>query len=338
MTEPRAYWLPGSGPIEPPDQAGFDAWLAGQMAAGRTERTDKLWNLVTMRKPIPSLPLPLGPSETGIDWSHWNNGGQVIDFSKVRAAGHRYGWGKRTQGVSGVDPLGAANFNAAVGKLDWIGNYHFFEWAQDGTEQADHFSLTVGEASGNLADMLDCELKDGEDPASIDRARATLNLRKWLAQYAVRYPTKPKPILYTNKRSWEAMFTGVDDIARTHRFMIADLNDPLDLPNGVLWADFRQKSWTHRIEGQQGDFDLDEYRGDPPPVTAKHTMSTLTGQQVINLYYHTAGDSYDWLNRAGILPVPLTTAWRVALYTGLAIEDQPLTGAEKAALIAALST
>ena len=340
MTTQRwyGYWEP----ISPYDQAMLAAFLAAANAEGLTERTDEIvttpWHVVRLAKPttpIPTVPLPLGPSETGIDWSHWNHNGQVIDFAKVRTAGHRFGWGKRTQGTDFVDPLGQQNKLAAATKLDFIGDYHFFEWWKDGTEQADHFSRTVGEFLGNLPEMGDFELRNGEDPATVNKAVATANLRKFLARCEQRFLRKP--INYTNKRSWEAMFENVADIERDYDFLVADWTPPINLPGGVRWARFHQKSNVHRIPGLNGDFDLIEYKGNPPPVPI-HTMRDKTNQQVLNLFW---GVFASWSQLTRAIPSWGTTmaaslAMRNTLYAGPAIEDFDLTPAEKNALIAAL--
>jgi GH25 family lysozyme M1 (1,4-beta-N-acetylmuramidase) len=77
----------------------------------------------------------------------------------------------------------------------------------------------------------------------------------------------------------------------------------------------------------------------PDPTTApptNHTMSNLNGQHVINLFDGCFGSSYfDALTRAGLADL---VNHRLAGYTGPAVEDLPLTDAEKAKLIAALPT
>lgn len=263
MTDPRsfAYYADDDSYA-----AAALAWRESERSRGFTEEqvSERTVTIITLRRPLPSLPAPLGPSETGIDWSHWNNGGNVIDFSKVRAAGHRYGWGKRTQGTAHVDRLGLANFNAARGVLDWIGNYHFLTWRDDGRAQAEHFSRTCGEAIGNLTELVDVELLPGEDVAAVNKTLAESNLRAFLARCEELFSRKP--IIYTSKHYWQTMFdtARVADIARGYKFLVADWTPPLDLPAGVPWAHFHQKRADYVIPGLAGTWDLDEYRGDPP--------------------------------------------------------------------------
>ena len=74
----------------------------------------------------------------------------------------------------------------------------------------------------------------------------------------------------------------------------------------------------------------------PPPPPPKHTMATMSNQQVINLFAKAVG--------LPVLEAQLTTAQkttlymqRLALYLGPAVEDMPtLTAAQRASVIAAL--
>lgn len=343
MTDPRTfgYWEP----ITPEDQAMLTALVGSLTPRGWTVREDTVkvgtWHTVRLSKPVAAPPNPLGPSETGVDLSHWNDGGTAITRSEwglIRANGHRFAFIKRTQGTDFVDPFGLVNFLNALGVMDYLSNYHFFEWRKDGVAQSDWFSLKCGEAAGNLPELVDAELLDGEDPATIDKPRASANLRALLGRNETRWGRKS--LIYTNKRSWDNMFVGLDDIAASHDFLIADWTPPLELPRGVRWARFHQKSSTHTIPGLLGPWDLVEYRGNPPPPTPRHEMRDKTNQQVLNLFWATFG-SFSQLGRA--IPGWATAlagspAIRAQLYTGPAVEDFDLTAGEKAQLIAALST
>lgn len=263
MTDPRSF-------VYYPDDTGSTAaamaWREHERNRGYTEEqvSERGVKIITLRKPLPSLPAPLGPSETGIDISHWNNGGNAVDFAKVRAAGHRFVFIKRTQGTAHMDRLGADNFRAAQGVMDFISNYHFFTWRDDGRAQAEHFSRTCGEAIGNLPELIDVELLPGEDAAAVNKTLAESNLRAHLARCEELFTRKP--IIYTSRHYWSVMFdtARVADIARGYKFLVADWTPPLDLPAGVPWAHFWQRRADYTIPGLAGTFDLDEYRGDPP--------------------------------------------------------------------------
>jgi GH25 family lysozyme M1 (1,4-beta-N-acetylmuramidase) len=340
MTDPRSFgfWEP----IDAEDLAMLQALIASSTAKGRTERVDVVregtWHVVTLSKPIavPVPVLPLGPSETGIDVSRWNNSQTVIDFAKVKAAGHRFVFIKRTQGTGWVDPLGLGNFNAARPHMDFISNYHFFEWRVDGAAQAEHFSRTCGEAVGNLAELVDVELQPNEDPAAVNKALAETNLRAFLVRCEQLFGRRP--LIYTSRHYWMSMFdTGrVADIGAGYKYLIADWTPPLDLPPGIAWAHFHQKRSDYTIPGLAGPFDLDEYRGDPPPPSALHPLTHLTNQQVINLFSRAFGAVY--IDKI-VAALDETTVFqsRLTLFTGPPIEQLPaLTDAEKAQLVAAL--
>ena len=348
MTTQRwyGYWEP----ISPHDQAMLAAFLAAANAEGLTERTDEIvttpWHVVRLAKPappIPTVPLPLGPSNTGLDLSHWNDNDtplSVAQFELIKAAGHKFVWIKRTQGTGFIDPHGQANFTAAMaaGNL-WIGTMHFFEWNQDGTEQAAHHSLTVGEAVGNFPELLDVELEAGV--VVTDKLLAETNLRKALAEFERRFLRKP--VIYTNRNYWEKMFipARVLDILQTYKFLIADWDGPLDqAPLGLPWVHFRQKSATYTIPGIAGHIDLDEYLGDPPPPGSLHTMADKTNQQVINLFAATVGLPVMDVAIPGWATsmVGAGGVFRPLPYIGPAVEAMPITQAQKNALLAALST
>jgi GH25 family lysozyme M1 (1,4-beta-N-acetylmuramidase) len=343
MTQPvTSYYRPD----DPVGKAAAEASLGAYIAAGWTAvdaPVTETWVRLTVRKPIPALPGPLGPSETGLDISHWNNNDTALtraQFALIRAAGHRFVWIKRTQGTTFVDKHGVANFDAAFGTIDWIGGYHFFEWDQNGAEQADHFSRTMGEALGNFPELIDVELESGV--VVTDKLLAEANLRACLARCEERFLRKP--VIYTNRNYWEAMFVParVADLLTKYRFLIADWDGPLDQqPAGLPWVHFRQKSKAYQIPGIAGTFDLDEYRGDPPPTppTVKHTFDGMSNQQVINVFQR-AHNSLDPLNRTGLLGVMVGPGGvnRNLRYAGPALEDmRSLTAAEIAAVVNALT-
>lgn len=255
-------------PDNPISVSAFNGWLAGATAAGYTVREPdetKSVRIVTLSQPEIAPPAPLGPSEQGGDISHHNNGGRVLDFTKYRAGVGRYVWIKRAQGVNFTDPLGEQNFMAALGKIDYIGNYLFFEWRQNGARQAEWFSSRLGEPMGNLPELVDVELENWDRPENVVKATAEANLRSCLARCEELFLRKP--YIYTSRHYWTSMFNtaSVADIARNYTFVVADWTAPLDLPVGLAWAHFHQKSATHQVAGLSGDYDLIEYLGDPPP-------------------------------------------------------------------------
>lgn len=344
MTQPPSRSMGFWEPIIPYDLALLEAFLAANRAEGLTARTDATragtWHSVTVSKPLPTVPPTLGPSNTGLDLSHWNNNDTaltVAQFNLIKAAGHVFVWIKRTQGLTFVDKHGLANFTAAsqAGGL-WIGSMHFFEWDKDGTEQIDHLSRTVGESVGNLWELLDVELEDGD--VVTDKLLAEANLRKALARSEERFMRKP--VIYTNANYWGRMFVAsrVQDILQNYMFLIADWDGPLDqAPPGLPWVHFRQKSATYTIAGITGPIDLDEYRGLPPvgpPPPPEHTMRDKTHQSVLNAFGRAFGSVYwEVIVRAGLAGIASN---RLAFYSGPSVEALPLTADEKGRLIAAL--
>lgn len=324
-TEAFAYYEP----LTPAMQAAFDAFLAQAIAQGLTERQTVLKTVVNvyMRRPIPNVPPPLGPSNTGVDLSHWNDNDTPIDphqWEAIKAAGHLFAWVKMTQGLTFVDPHGTVNkMNGLnVGGI-WIGTMHFFEWDKDGTAQVEHHSRVVGEVPGTFYELLDFELVPGASPlTNAQKLICEENLRKSLARYPQLFLGR-RPIIYTSRHYWLSMLipSRVTDIVRDYQFLIADLDGPFDLLlPGQRHAHFRQKSHTYTIQGIQGPIDLDEYMGQPPApkLHSPFPLSHYSNQGVLNLFFNTFG-SFDQLARA----IP---NWVSTMATPTSLRTQPFQG------------
>lgn len=297
-------------------------------------------------KPPIFTPPPLGPSNTGLDLSHWNDDDtelSVAQFNLIKQAGHMFVWIKRTQGKTFVDKHGKNNMlNALTAGGLWVGPMHFFEWDVDGAEQIRHHSRECGENTvGTFYPLLDFELVPGAAPlTNAQKLSCEANLRKALAEYPVLFMGR-KPVIYTSRHYWLNMLIPhrVIDIIKNYMFLIADLEGPLDLlPPGMRKPHFRQKSHTYTIPGIVGPIDLDEYLGEPPAIVP-HSMAHLTNQQVINLFASTFGGLNQLArvnpNWANDMAVPVEK--RALKYAGPAIEDSALFYQEMDQLIAKLA-
>ncbi len=295
----------------------------------------QLW----VHRPWPPAPPALAPGEKGIDVSHWNT---VMDWGRVRLAGYRFAYIKRSQGLTGVDVKGTTHWADAHQAGLLIGAYHYFEWDQDGGQQAMHFLAVLGEVPGRLTPAIDVE-PDGQPNQNIDQQVSTDNLRKLLA--VMEEQGLRPPVIYTSKNAWARMTTEPPDLI-VYPLWVADYSAPLDLPTGFPWARFQQIG-QGAVDGVSGAVDLNVYRGvippTPPPV--KHTLADLTNQAVINLFALAFGKSPSGQPQPYIEAIgrALTAAQqsilygqRLAGYVGPAVEDMTLTDTEKAALIAAL--
>ena len=163
----------------------------------------------------PAAPQNSGKLIPGIDVSHHNG---LIDYAKVREAGHRFVFIKATQDNDFIDSMFPTNLARARAAGLAAGAYHFFDYTLDGTVQADHFIDRV-EAAGGIDDALppvvdvECWAPIG---ASI-HAVSTARLRDFVERVYER--TGRMPIVYTSVHMW--------------REVVGDAEGFEDLP---LWA------------------------------------------------------------------------------------------------------
>lgn len=100
--------------------------------------------------------MTMASQTTGIDVSHHQDS---IDWTKVRAAGHRFAFIKATEGATVTDALFATNWKAARDAGLRTGAYHFFHPQTDVAKQVENFLAAVGSRrSGDLPPVLDLEV------------------------------------------------------------------------------------------------------------------------------------------------------------------------------------
>ena len=136
----------------------------------------------------------------GLDVSTWNG---AIRWSKVRAAGYRFAFGKATEGTTYTDKTYTTNRNGSEAAGVVFGAYHFAR-PTGGTvaaatasaiAQANHFLAVAGPQPGELPPVLDLE-KTGNLP----KARLLVWTLAWLAQIYAR--TGVEPFVYTSPVFW----------------------------------------------------------------------------------------------------------------------------------------
>ncbi|MCC6190788.1 MAG: glycoside hydrolase family 25 protein [Anaerolineales bacterium] len=335
-----SYVIQFSGPIDDPATRALLAWLA---ARGYSAQQTEILTRITVARPVVAA---LAAGDEGIDVSRHN---WPVDFAAARTAGKRFAYIRASMGLPGGeysgrdDKFGLHRQAArAAGLLD--GAYHYFVWNLDGGLQADHFHKTVGGDPGALPPVVDVEPRESDTPAVVDRARSTLHLVGFINR--LQALSGKAPVLYTSANAWARMTTEPEWI-RNYLLWVADYASPLELPAQAAFA------WMHQyrvaeageLDWHPGRLDLDRYTGDdrpptPPaaPPAPAHDLRDKTNQQVINLFNSVFGGLAE-LGRAvpdWASSMALNATVRQAPYSGPAIEEMPLTGAEKAALVAAL--
>lgn len=187
---------------------------------------------------------------SGIDVSHYQG---TVDWQEVRQAGVEFAFAKATDGLTWTDPQFAANWPAmkAAGLLR--GAYHFFEPADDPTEQAEFFLTTVQLAAGDLPPALDVETAGGSSTA------LWAGVETWLQTVAAK--TGVAPFLYVSPDF--ANDNQAPASLAAYPLWIADYGTaqqpalPIGWTSWVLW----QRSQSGTVSGVTGSVDLDLLNG-----------------------------------------------------------------------------
>jgi lysozyme len=176
----------------------------------------------------------------GIDVSHFQG---EVNWTQVKKGESSFAIAKCTGGIAFVDPQFKKNWGAMRDAGITRGAYHFLQ--------------TLGELGpGDLPPFLDVEISDGEDKNKIIQ-----DVLAWLK--AVEKKLGRKTVIYTDVSfGKEYLF---DPRLKDYKLWIADYisSDSPQLPKerrGEGWS-FWQYSQSGKVEGVQGDVDLDRFNG-----------------------------------------------------------------------------
>lgn len=183
----------------------------------------------------------------GIDISAHNG---VIDFEKVAADSVDFVYIKATEGMDFCDSRFAENIAKARKAGLKVGPYHFFRFNTSGAEQARHMLVTVGDIDTDLPWAIDVE-SWGND-RNYDRSDVIRQLRGMIT---VLRDEGKQVIIYTNKNGYgHFVAPGFGDVPLW-------LCAKQQVRPGQRW-EFWQYSHTGRVDGIDGDVDLNVYRSD----------------------------------------------------------------------------
>jgi lysozyme len=210
--------------------------------------------------PAPT-PTPTPAVLDGIDVSYHQGS---IAWQQVAAAGKRFAFVRATAGTLTADSAYAANVSGARAAGLTVGSYHFANpdtAANDAANEAAWFLLTASIASGDLIPVLDLEVSNGLDAASL-----TTWAQTWLSQvYAA---TGVRPIIYTNANFWRTSMgdtawfaeNGYPVLFIAHWTTASEPTLPAGSWGGNGWT-FWQHTSTGSVPGITGPVDLDRFRG-----------------------------------------------------------------------------
>jgi lysozyme len=212
-------------------------------------------------------PTPTPTSLDGIDVSYHQG---AIDWQQVAASGQRFAFVRATAGTLTADTAYWTNLaGARVAGLP-VGSYHYANpdtALNDASNEASWFLRNASVASGDLLPVLDLEVSNGLDPASL-----TAWAQTWLAQVSA--TTGVRPIIYTNPHFWSTSMADTDWFARNgypvlwiaHWTTATAPTVPAGGWGGSGWA-FWQHSSAGTVPGIGGPVDLDRFNGLSLPVS-----------------------------------------------------------------------
>ncbi|HEX5823323.1 MAG TPA: GH25 family lysozyme [Candidatus Limnocylindrales bacterium] len=219
---------------------------------------------VSTPTPIPS-PSPTPTTVDGIDVSYHQGS---IDWGQVAAAGKRFAFIRASAGTLTADSAYWTNrAGAGVAGLS-VGSYHFANpdtAVNDASNEASWFLRNSTIVSGDLIPVLDLEVSNGLDPASL-----TVWAQTWLTQVSA--TTGVRPMIYTNPNFWSSSMANTDWFARNgypvlwiaHWTTATAPAVPAGYWGGSGWT-FWQQSGTGFVPGISGRVDLDRFNGSSLP-------------------------------------------------------------------------
>jgi len=229
--------------------------------------------------PIPSVsptptPTPT-PSPTatptfldGIDVSYHQG---TINWPQVAVSGKRFAFVRATAGTLTADTAYRTNrLNAGAAGLA-VGSYHFANpdrTYNDASNESSWFLRNATIASGDLIPVLDLEVSNGLDPASL-----TTWAQTWLSQVSA--ATGVRPIIYTNPAFWASSMADTDWFARNryavlwiaHWTTATAPTVPAGGWGGSGWT-FWQHSAAGSVPGISGPEDLNRFNGSSLPASS----------------------------------------------------------------------
>jgi lysozyme len=203
----------------------------------------------------------------GIDVSYHQG---PIDWQQVKASGRQFAFVRATAGTLTADTAYWTNLSGARVAGVAVGSYHYANpdtALNDASNEATWFLRNASVASGDLIPVLDLEVSNGLDPASL-----TAWAQTWLAQVSA--TTGVRPIIYTNPNFWSSSMADTDWFARNgypvlwiaHWTTATAPTVPAGGWGGSGWT-FWQYSSEGSVPGISGPVDVDRFNGLSLPAT-----------------------------------------------------------------------
>ncbi|MFE2215098.1 glycoside hydrolase family 25 protein [Streptomyces canus] len=208
-----------------------------------------------------AAPGPGDYSVHGIDIArHQHPGGKPIDWGKVSRSGQKFVSIKASEGTHTVSPWFVRDLAGARGVRMIHTAYHYFDPAQDGRLQADHFLRTVHGQTLNGRHPYELPLElDLEGPCKVGPGAFESRVLAFL--WRVQQVTGAAPTVYTQRSYVDHCMAGSKALGK-YRVRLARYsnNPPPALPGGAGWL-FWQFTEKATVPGVPAKVDENVFNG-----------------------------------------------------------------------------
>lgn len=196
---------------------------------------------------------------SGIDVSEMQG---PIDWEKVRAEGVSFAFLRVADGIDFIDLRFAENWARTKAANVRRGPYHFFRPSEDAVAQAELFLTTVGALEpGDLPPVLDLEATDGRSPSQV-----SAGAKVWLDLVEQRLGVRP--LLYVGPYFWRDQM-GAPAWGKDYDLWIAHWTSGCpSVPLPFTKWEFHQRTARGRVNGIQGDVDINRFNGTETALAA----------------------------------------------------------------------
>jgi lysozyme len=197
----------------------------------------------------------------GIDVSHHQG---EIDWEKVKNDSISFAFIKATDGRGFKDDKFNYNITEASKRGIVVGAYHYFRFGADPYLQFKNFQASVPKDIINLPPVLDLEylenesLKDGNN-----KTKLLHDVR--ILEGLIREHYGVKPIFYTTSDYYKSL---IENEFENEIWICKLKNEKINFLEDNQW-NFRQYSFTGRVDGIKGDVDLDFFKGSKEELLTK---------------------------------------------------------------------
>lgn len=207
----------------------------------------------------PEAPAPAGPPASGIDVSNHNGS---IDWNKVAASGQQFAFVLATDGMDFTSKSFETQFNGAKNAGLVAGAYHFGRPDESAVDQANRL-LEVNKYTNDgktLPPVLDLEVDSkGGDCYGLTSAQ----MHGWTQQFVdrIKEGTGEGPIIYASQSFWSQCMDDSKAFSN-HPLWVAnyEVEQPA-IPGGWDTYDFWQYTEEGRVDGVDGDVDVNKFNG-----------------------------------------------------------------------------